>query len=147
MLKIFACALLLATQLDSGTSLQKAPKPLLPKVDEHACPFEGCQFGKWTAQQSVPFYSTWRPERKALRTITKGQTVTALTGIYITIVPGDIEVTAPIPDYGLKPGDHVFQYMNLGEGVFNAWASGYWIPEFDGSGVQYPDGYGMHAEL
>lgn len=114
----------------------------MPKIDENACPFEGCQFGKWTALRSVSLYSTWKPERKVLRRVAKGETVTALTGINITFEPIEIEVTAPIPEYGLKPGDRVFGYMNRGEGVFNAWFNGYWVEDFDGNGVQDPSGSG-----
>src|SRR6266446_6702622 len=67
------------------------------------------------------------------------QTVTAVTGIHITFEPDEIQVTAPSPQYGLKSGDTVFGYMNLGEGFFNAWFNGYWVEDIDGSGV---DGLG-----
>jgi hypothetical protein len=42
----------------------------------------------------------------------------------------------------LKPGDTVFGYMSIGEGFFNAWFNGYWVEEFDGGGIQTPDGSG-----
>src|SRR5690349_11625931 len=128
---IFLCA----AQVNPALTPRKAPKPTLPKVDEKACPFEGCQFGAWTALKPVQLYTTWKPERKPLRALTKGERVTALTGVNITLEAAEIEVTAPIPDYGLKPGDRVFGYMNLGEGFFNAWFSGLWVDEFDGSGT------------
>lgn len=142
MFSILASVLLLAAQLNPALTLQKVPQPALPKINENACPFEGCQFGKWTAQQSVILYSTWKPDGKVVRTVAKREAVTALTGIYVTFEPAQIEVTAPIAQYGLKPGDTVFAYMNLGEGFFNAWFNGYWVEEFDGSGVKYPDGEG-----
>jgi hypothetical protein len=122
-------------QLNPSLTPRKAPKPTLPKVDEKACPFEGCQFGVWTALQPAQLYSTWKPERKPLRMLAKNEKVTALTGVDITFEPAEIEVTAAMPDYGLKPGDRVFGYMNLGEGFFNAWFNGLWVDEFDGSGV------------
>jgi len=71
----------------------------------------------------------------------KREVVTALTGIHITLEPSEIKVTAPIPAYRLKPGDTVFGYMNLGEGFFNAWFNGYWVEDFDGSGI---DGAGCN---
>lgn len=142
MFRTFAYVVLLAAQLNPSLTPQKAPQPALPKIDENACPFEGCQFGKWTALRSVPLYSTWKPDRKILRHIAKGEAVTALTGINIVLEPMEIEVTAPMPEYGLEPGDMVFGYMNHGEGVFSAWFKGYWVEEFDGSGVQSPDGSG-----
>jgi len=59
MIKILVLlALFAAPQLDPSLTPQKAPKPALPKIDEKACPFEGCQFGAWTATDSVQLYST-----------------------------------------------------------------------------------------
>src|SRR5689334_8237624 len=127
-----------AGQLDPSLTPQKSPKPTLPKIDHNACPFEGCQFGKWTAVQPIPIYSTWQAKRKLLRNLEKGETVTAITGIHITFEPTEIKVTAPMPQYGLKPGDAVFGYMNLGEGFFTAWFNGQWVGEFDGSTINGP---------
>jgi hypothetical protein len=136
MLSILGLMLLLsAAQMDPALTLQKAPKPALPKIAENACPFEGCQFGKWTAREPAQLYSTWKLNRTPLRTIAKGEAVTALTGIHITFDPSEIQVTAPMPEYSLKPGDVVFGYMNIGEGYFSAWFNGYWVEEFDGSGI------------
>jgi hypothetical protein len=67
-----ACALLAlpgllaAPQLDPSITPQKAPNPTLPKIDEKACPFEGCQFGPWTATDQVQLFSTTRKLRAAL---------------------------------------------------------------------------------
>lgn len=61
MLKIVVLLTLLAfPQLDPSLTPQKAPKPALPKIDENACPFEGCQFGLWTATNDVQLFSTWK---------------------------------------------------------------------------------------
>jgi len=109
--------------------------PALPKIDQRACPFEGCQFGKWTVRQTVALYSTWQPNRTLVKTLRKGQQVTAVTGINITFEPLEILVTAPIELYHLKSGDRVFGYMNLGEGAFNAWFNGFWVDVFDGTSV------------
>jgi len=128
-------------QLNPALTPQKTPKPTLPKIDENACPFEGCLFGTWIANDQVQLYSTWKSDRKPLGTIAKGEAVTALTGIYITFEPSEIQVTAPMPDYSLKPGDTVFGYRSIGEGYFSAWFSGYWVEEFDGSST---DGLGCN---
>ena len=143
MFKILALlALLAAPQLNPSLAPRKAEKPALPKIDENACPFEGCQFGAWTSTDEVQLYSTWKSDRAPVVKVGKGDSVTALTGIHITFEPEEIQVTAPIPQYGLEPGDVVFGYMNLGEGVFNAWFKGNWVDEFDGSGTVRPDDLG-----
>jgi hypothetical protein len=135
MFNLLIAAALVVTQLAPAIVPRPVPKPTLPKIDQNACPFEGCQFGEWRARKSVLLFSTWKRERTPLRRLAKDEVVTALTGVHITFQPVEISVTAPIPQYGLKPGDTVFGYMNLGEGVFNAWFKGMWVEEFDGSGV------------
>ena len=136
MLKIIALLMLLAApQLDPSLTPKKALKPTLPKIDEKACPFEGCQFGAWTATDQVQLFSTWKEDRRALVTISKGEAVTAITGVHVTFEPSEIKVTAPMPTYGLKPGDTIYGYMYKGEGVFSAWFNGYWVEDFDGAGI------------
>jgi len=61
--------LLLAPQLNPALTPQKAPQPALPKIDQNACPFEGCQFGTWTAREQVQLFSTWKSGGKQVATI------------------------------------------------------------------------------
>jgi hypothetical protein len=109
----------------SPVSPRPIPKPALPKIDQKACPFEGCQLGKWRARERIKLFSTWKEQRKLVRVLHKGESVVAVTGIYVTFEPSQVQVTAPIAEYDLKPGDIVFGYMNVGEGFFNAWFKGY----------------------
>lgn len=139
---ILLSTVLLGAQLNPALTPHLAPKPKLPKIDQNACPFEGCQFGQWRARKRIQLFSTWKAPRKPIRTLRKGESVAAVTGIYITFEPTQIQVSAPISAYGLKPGDIVLGYMNVGEGFFNAWFNGYWVEEFDGSGIVAPDGSG-----
>src|SRR5205823_13295764 len=98
MIKILVLLVVFAApQLDPSLTPQKAPKPTLPKIDEKACPFEGCQFGPWTATDQVQLFSTWKKDRKPLVTISKGEAVTAITGVHVTFEPSEIKVIAPMP--------------------------------------------------
>jgi hypothetical protein len=139
---ICALMLLAGVQLNPALTPHKAAKPALPKVDRNACPFEGCQLGSWTASSAVQLFSTWKLGRKRTATVAKGERVNAITGIHLTLEPLQARVTAPIAEYGLRPGDIVFGYMNHGEGYFGAWFKGFWVEEFDGSGIQDPSGSG-----
>ncbi|HET7441992.1 MAG TPA: hypothetical protein VFJ47_11880 [Terriglobales bacterium] len=94
----------------------------------------------------MQLFSTWKADRKPLTTVAKGEAVTAITGVHITIEPMEIEVTAPMPDYDLKPGDMIFGYMSHGEGYFSAWFNGYWVEQFDGSGIVDPNGSGCNRK-
>jgi hypothetical protein len=131
MAPLFLLIALLAFQLSPALTPTKTPQPALPKIDQNACPFEGCQFGSWILHEPVQIYDTWKSRRKLLRTLGNGEEVTAVTGIHITFEPAEIRVTAPIAAYGLRTGDTVFGYMKIGEGFFNAWFNGNWVDEFD----------------
>src|SRR5258708_1958551 len=126
---------ILMVQLNPALAPQKMQKPILPRIDQDVCPFEGCQFSKWVAQAPVQLYSTWKSAQRPTRMVGKGEAVRGVNGIHITLEPTEIKVTAPIPAYGLKPGDIVFGYMNIGEGFLNVWFNGNWVAEFDGSGI------------
>jgi hypothetical protein len=101
--------------------------PALPKVDLNSCPFEGCQFGKWTAEQTVKMYSSWRPEREEMSQIAKGQEVTALTGVNVVIQPAKGVFTRDVPMFGAKAGDMLYSYQNCGEGAEDIWVHGRFI--------------------
>jgi hypothetical protein len=77
-----------------------------PQIVPNACPFECCQFGKWTALEEVKLLD--KPGSAAtVATISKGEKVTATTGEQ-HIVPLRIEV---LRDHGrFKKGDviHLF---------------------------------------
>src|SRR6201993_1836662 len=104
MLAFFSLLMLLAApQLDPSLKPKLDPRPVLPKIEKTACPFEGCQFGAWTATDNVQLFSKWAEDRKPVTTISKGEEVTAITGVHITLKPTEIQVTMSIPNYGLKP--------------------------------------------
>lgn len=102
--------------------------PKLPKVDLNSCPFEGCQFGKWTATDKVTVYSTWESGRKPTATLEKGDEVTALTGVNLVLEPGKGIFDRDVPMYGAVKGDTAYMYRNCGEGEADLWVHGRFIP-------------------
>jgi hypothetical protein len=108
--------------------------PKLPKVDLNSCPFEGCQFGKWTANRTVVVYSTWETTRKPIATLAKGDEVTALAGVNVVLQPGKGVFDRDAPVYGARMGDAAYMYQNCGEGAVDMWVHGRFIkcaePEF-----------------
>jgi hypothetical protein len=119
-----------------------AHAPALPLIDYGACPFEGCTFGKWTVTKSSTLYDSWKPGRKPIGRLTKGEKVMGLTGVDITNKPDHIRVFQAIPELGLKPGDTVLRYMYLGEGYANIWANGKYMKETDCTFVTEKSGGG-----
>jgi hypothetical protein len=119
-----------------GAGQSKAmPQPRLPLVNDNACPFEGCTFGKWIIRRDTPVFSTWQAGRKPVITLRKGDTVTGLTGVHITFEPDQIRVTKAVPGLHLAPGDIILRYMYRGEGFADIWAKGVWNQEYDCSFV------------
>ena len=117
-------------------------EPALPVVDDNACPFEGCSFGKWIVKKDFMLFSTWKKERTTVATAKKGQVVTGLTGVHITYEPDRIQVLRPLAELGLQPGDVLLRYMYVGEGFANIWAKGHWWKEYDCSFITESDGSG-----
>ena len=105
-----------------------ATVPNLPRVDLNACPFEGCKFGKWTATVKVAVYSTWEPARKPVTSLSKGEEVTALTGVNVVLQPGSGAFDRDVPAYGATKGDIAYSYRECGEGAVDIWVRGRFIP-------------------
>jgi len=122
------------------------PEPSLPVIDYNACPFEGCHFGKWIVSRDSTVYSTWRRGRKPVATLQKGQVVTGLTGVHITHAPDRIEVSSPIAELGLQPGDIILRYMYRGEGFADIWTKGQWKKEYDCGFITEKDGSGCSRD-
>lgn len=116
---------------------QTSDAPPMPFVDEGACPFEGCVYRDWRARKPVNVYETW--DRRApvhqVFSIQNGETVTAMTGVVITTIPGRAVIRRPMTGLAysklfpyqrpvsipLKSGDVVYLLTNQGEGFQTAW--------------------------
>jgi hypothetical protein len=124
------------------TSMPEAPR--LPRVDQNACPFEGCQFGKWTANTRVVVYSTWETTRRPIASLSKEDEVTAITGVNVVLQPGNGIFDRDVILYRAKKGDVVYSYRDCGEGAVDIWVHGRFIqcaePQFS-----WKPGYGCQA--
>jgi hypothetical protein len=124
------------------TSMPERPK--LPKVDLNSCPFEGCQFGQWTATATVVVYSTWKSKRKPIATLSKGDEVTALTGVTVVLQAGKGVFDRDVPLYGARKGDVAYLYSDCGEGTVDMWVHGRFIKCADPM-FSWQPGYGCQT--
>jgi hypothetical protein len=116
----------------SRSTRSNAPKPpILPVIDEGACPFEGCTFREWTVTKETPLYSSWKKERVEIGKLRKGEKIAGLTGVHITWKPDVIRVFEDIPQLSLKRGETFLRYMYRGEGFADIWVHGEWKKSFD----------------
>ena len=123
-----------------------AKEPPRPVVNENVCPGEGCSFRKWIVNRDSTIYSSWKDDRKPIGSLKKGQVVTGQTGVHITYAPDRIQVTKPIPDLQLQPGEIILRYMYEGEGYADIWVKAQWKKEYDCSFVTEKDGSGCSRD-
>lgn len=122
------------------------PAPALPFFDWNACPFEGCTYGKWTADARIDVFDTWKPNRKRVATLLPKTVVTGLSGVAITYKPGVIRLNRDIPQDGLRRGDTILTYTYRGEGFSAVWFKGRFYREYDISFAKWPDGTGCRTD-
>jgi hypothetical protein len=138
----FGFALSAGHAAQTSTDHTSAQEPSLPVIDENACPFEGCSVRKWIVIKDDTLFSSWKEDRKPVGSVKKGEIVTGLTGVHLTLQPDRIEVVKPIPELHLKPGDTFPRYMYQGEGFADIWVKGEWKKMYDCSFITEPDGSG-----
>ncbi len=99
-------------------SSQNYPPPSDFQITDR-CAGEACGYQRrWRALKEVPLFSNWNdPQRERVYTLANRETVTALTGVWITKKPAVFEVQEPISISGeaLQPGDLIYGFMYLGE--------------------------------
>jgi len=89
-----------------------------------ACPFEGCQLGKWIAKVSIPVYDA--PGGLVMRNLSPGDTVNAMSS-EVRAVPRKAVVTrthSSDEDQGLYVGNLVYVLHSIGEGAVAVWDKG-----------------------
>lgn len=100
-------------------------RPPAEYVATGACPFEGCQYGRWTATKAVTLYD--RPGGAALPArLAKGDVVTAEGG-EVRATPVRAVVAKAGPEdvaRGLTEGSVVYALYPLGEGAVMVWKDG-----------------------
>jgi hypothetical protein len=121
--------------------------PPVPYEDVGACPFEGCVYREWTANDSVTVRRDRDPDAEVAFTLVPGERVVAITGIVITTRPGRVEVHRAADLWTtegmlhVEPGETVYLLTYRGEGHWAAWFQGRVYDDLDGSMF-----YGMRCE-
>ena len=128
-----------------GTTLswaqQAAPRagPPVPFEDPGACPFELCTYGEWTAREPVVVRRERRRESPVIFRVPRAATVTAVTGVVITLRAGRVQFRVPHEMGSLSgrlrvvPGQTLYLLTYQGEGFTKAWFDGRLYDELDGS--------------
>jgi hypothetical protein len=134
-------ALLMAIALQG----QAPPGPPVPYEDAGACPFEGCVYREWTARTAVAVRRDRKSDSPVLFNLKKGDKVTAVTGIVVTIKAGRVQFREPVDlrfyDHSQRsaaflhvdPSQTLYLLTYRGEGDTKAWFDGGVYDDVDGS--------------
>jgi hypothetical protein len=112
--------------------------PPMPYEDAGACPFEGCAYGEWRANETVVVRRTRSSRAPVAFTILRNETITAVTGIVITTSPGRVRVRQAVDLQSLSgplhvdAGETLYLLTYRGEGLTKAWFKGRVYDELDG---------------
>jgi len=110
----------------AGSGSAKAQTiPASPFVVKDARPFEGCQYGAWTARDPATLYEAINGTILNRR-IQKNERITALTGeVHATPRRATVSsVDKSDKDQGIHVGDVVYFLHPLGEGAAKVWHEG-----------------------
>ena len=115
-------------QTDSAQHRQSAP----PRhyEDFGACPFECCTYRQWTVNADTIFYKDRSTNSPVSFRAKKGEHVTGMTGVVITLQPGKALVKKATTlgtekhQVQVKPGDVLYVLHYMGEGYYKFWFNG-----------------------
>lgn len=97
-------------------------KPEVPYVQKNICPFECCQYGKWTAKCILTAYKYEGDIQKVAYTLKPGEEFMALTGNVHIKELGIAMVTESFDSF--KENDVVFVLSYKGQGRYDIWSKG-----------------------
>ena len=109
---------------------QPPATPPLPYEDVGACPFEGCVYREWKARATVRVRAARRVDAPVVFRIRTGETVTAITGVVVTVRAGRVRFDTPQRLIALsgpidvRPGQTLFLLTYQGEGFSKVWFNG-----------------------
>lgn len=117
-----------SSQTDSAQ--RRKPTPPRHYEDFGACPFECCAYRQWTANADTVFYKDRSTSSSVVFRAKKGEHVTGMTGVVITLQPGkalvkkDTTLGAEGHRVRVKAGDVLYVLHYLGEGHYKFWFNG-----------------------
>lgn len=124
--RIVCPSLLLVTSVYSG----QTPRPPVNYADYGACPFECCTYRRWSVVKDTVLYKERSEKSGEAFRVRKGEHVTGLTGVVITLNPGKASVRkATTIGTGrrktqVRPGDVLYLLHYEGEGIYKIWFRG-----------------------
>jgi hypothetical protein len=127
------CITMVAIMSAGCRAEEQAPRsagPPIPYEDVGACPFEGCVYREWVANNAVTLRADRKAAAPAAFSIRAGEKVAALGGVVITTRPGRVEFDMPADvdasggPIRVEAGQTLYLLTSEGEGYMKAWLNG-----------------------
>jgi hypothetical protein len=129
-MRLFVVGLLSPLVLATSVCLAQGTKPPTPYSDYGACPFECCTYRRWTVEADTFLYDQRSIKSGIAFRVKKGDHVTGITGVVVTLKPGTVIVKKPMTigltgrKVRVKTGDILYLLNYMGEGVYKIWFRG-----------------------
>jgi hypothetical protein len=113
--------------------------PRTPYEDAGACPFEGCVYRDWVANDAIAVRQQRTPGAAVAFHLTNGEHAQAITGVVVTLTPGRVQFRTPAMlssasgSLRIAPGQTLYLLTYRGEGSTLAWFDGRLYDGVDGS--------------
>lgn len=127
---IFILLCCFAMSETTASAQRSGPTPPRYYEDPGACPFECCTYRRWTVTANTLLYQSRSNNSPVVFRVKKGEHVTGLTGVVITLKPGKALVkkdgTLEIGGRGVqvKAGEILYLLHYQGEGFYKFWLRG-----------------------
>jgi hypothetical protein len=123
---LFGASLLIAGAPPAAQSVA----PRMPFEDVGACPFEGCIYRDWIANRHVSVRESRGPHAPTVFTLEKGDHVTAVTGVVVTLKAGRVQFRTAVDVisnagiFHVWPRETLYLLTYHGEGAWTVWFKG-----------------------
>ena len=97
-------------------------KPKVPFIQRDICPFECCQYGKWTARSPLMAFKREGDDSNISFTIRTGEEFTAISGNVHIVKLGIIVINKAVGVF--NKGDEIYILSYRGEGEYDLWFNG-----------------------
>jgi hypothetical protein len=119
--KFLFAVLLVILYFNLASQAAETP-PKVPYIQKNVCPFECCQYGKWSAKTALKVYQNEGNSTSVVFTIKPGDDFTAIKGNVHVVKLGVVTLEKTFD--GFTKGDKVYVLTYRGEGVYDLWYKG-----------------------
>jgi len=119
--------------------------PPLPFVEEGACPFAGCSYGRWTATGHVALKAEPHPDAPVVFRLRPGDHAEAVTGTVTTVRSGVVRFHEPVDlasadgPIHVSPDEPLFIVTDRGTTTTTAWWRGRFYRDVIGTAFSAPE--------